>query len=256
MDASMGPTLIQSLQRGMRFIETIAERGPLTAKSISDSTGIVLPTAYHLLRTLIHEGYLCRSEAGCYALGPQFMSVAQLEGRARDYRLVREAMAQLSGATRSHVLIGRLNHGEVKVWSVIEHPCAPRIECWPGMRLPGHATAIGKSILSRMPDAERDDYFRRNPLNACTSHTVTNLSRLEGGWADGLLSTSEQEFCYGVACAATPMVDVDWLASVGISYAANRSRRARAELDEHLLRAAAVISNLLCHSQVNQQFVA
>ena len=244
------PTLIQSLQRGMKVIDTIAERGPLTARSISDSTGIVLATAYHLLRTLIHEGYLCRIEDGRYALGPQFECVAQLEGRARDYRLVREVMAQLSAATRSHVLIGILEQGDIEVWSMVEYPCAPRIECWPGMLLPGHATAIGKSILSRMSTCERERYLSRNPLQAYTSHTITTTSRLQYQLSDAPLTVSEQEFSYGITCAASALHHADALASVGISYASNRSRRVRSELDEHLLRATAAISNLLSDSRV------
>src|SRR5689334_1439611 len=108
----------------MKLIDIVAERGPLTAKSRSDSTGIVVATVYRLVRTLVHEGYLVRTQDGRYGLGSQFASVAELEGRARDYRLVREAMARLTAATRSHVMIGGLMHGEVEIWSMVEHPAA------------------------------------------------------------------------------------------------------------------------------------
>jgi IclR family transcriptional regulator, acetate operon repressor len=250
MDAATPPTLIQSLQRGMKVIDTIAERGPLNAKSVSECTGIVLATVYHLLHTLVHEDYLCRLQDGRYALGSQFVSVAQLEGRARDYRLIREAMGQLSAATRAHVLIGILTRGEVEVWSIVEHRGGPRIECWPGARLPGHATSVGKSILSRMSEAQRKQYYRRNPLRAYTSHTITDASRLERQLTGEPLCVSEQELGYGVTCVAAPLQDADLLASVAISYAANRSHRSRAEADVHLVRFAEVISNLLSHSRV------
>lgn len=52
-------TLIGSVQRAMRLLEAVAghECGA-PAKQLARETGLALPTTYHLLRTLVHEGYL------------------------------------------------------------------------------------------------------------------------------------------------------------------------------------------------------
>ena len=251
MDAS-APTLIQSLQRGMRLVEIVAERGPVTAKSLSDSTGIVVATVYRLAQTLVYEGYLARTRDGRYVLGSQFASVAELEGRARDYRLVREAMARLAAATRSHVMIGGLLHGEVEVWSMAEHPAAPQIDCWPGVHLPGHATAIGKSILAHAGTAQRETFLAQHPLRSYTCHTIETSSRLEPHLVARPLSISDQEFRYGVTCLAAPLADASMPAALGLALRSGRSVRAQDEIEEHLLTAAAKISKLLLHNRLTR----
>src|SRR5205823_3132121 len=62
-------TLIGSVQRAMRLLECVAghEHGA-PAKQLARETGLALPTAYHLLRTLVHEGYL-RRDKGLFFLG-------------------------------------------------------------------------------------------------------------------------------------------------------------------------------------------
>ena len=62
-------TLIRSLQRGLRIINVVAAHGPLHAKPVARQVELPLPTAYHLLRTLVHDGYLTRLDDGAYVLG-------------------------------------------------------------------------------------------------------------------------------------------------------------------------------------------
>ncbi|MFD9336960.1 helix-turn-helix domain-containing protein [Streptomyces sp. NPDC060028] len=61
------PTLIGSVQRALRLVEAMYAEGGATAKRLSRITGIPLPTVYHLLRTLSHEGYVQR-EGGAFRL--------------------------------------------------------------------------------------------------------------------------------------------------------------------------------------------
>ncbi|RSS79228.1 winged helix-turn-helix transcriptional regulator [Streptomyces sp. WAC06614] len=61
------PTLIGSVQRALRLLEAMYAEGGATAKRLSRLTGIPLPTVYHLLRTLTHEGYVLR-EGGAFRL--------------------------------------------------------------------------------------------------------------------------------------------------------------------------------------------
>ncbi|MEV7524310.1 helix-turn-helix domain-containing protein [Streptomyces sp. NPDC091371] len=61
------PTLIGSVQRALRLVEAMYAEGGATAKRLSRLTGIPLPTVYHLLRTLTHEGYVQR-EGGAFRL--------------------------------------------------------------------------------------------------------------------------------------------------------------------------------------------
>lgn len=236
------PTLIQSLQRGMCLIAAVTERGPLTARALSETTGIALPTTYHLLRTLVHERYLGRASGGRYALGDQLTSVTQLERRARSLRLVREQMSELVQEARVSVGIGVVHGTDIVMSQFVAHPCTPRFECWPGMTIPGHATAIGKSILARMDCGRRADYFAANPLDELTSQTVTATWRLEKDFTDSTPTHSEQEFCYGISCAAVALDAGGAVAALGAAYAFTRGHRLRDRIDDLLTHAAARIS--------------
>ncbi|OEJ30713.1 helix-turn-helix domain-containing protein [Streptomyces subrutilus] len=61
------PTLIGSVQRALRLLEAMNAEGGVTAKRLARLTGIPLPSVYHLLRTLSHEGYVLR-EGGSFRL--------------------------------------------------------------------------------------------------------------------------------------------------------------------------------------------
>ena len=62
-------TLIGSVQRAVRLLETVAGHDyGAPAKQLARETGLALPTTYHLLRTLVHEGYL-RRDKGLFFLG-------------------------------------------------------------------------------------------------------------------------------------------------------------------------------------------
>jgi DNA-binding IclR family transcriptional regulator len=245
LEPSASPTLIQSLQRGMHLLGAVTEHGPLTARALSEKTGIVLPTTYHLLRTLVHEGYLRRSTAGQYALGDQLASVTHLESRARSLRLVREEMFELAQESRASVSIGVLRGADILISQLVVHPCTPRFECWPGMTIPGHATAIGKNILSRMDAEQRTDYVARHPLEELTSQTITATWRLEKELTVSALAHSDQEFHYGISCAAATLKDVSTAAALGAAYAFTRAYRLRDRIDEMLTGAAERISEII-----------
>ena len=65
-------SLVRSLQRGLHIVNVVAAEGPLHAKRIARSVTLPLPTTYHLLRTLVHDGYLVRLDDGAYVLGDRF----------------------------------------------------------------------------------------------------------------------------------------------------------------------------------------
>jgi DNA-binding IclR family transcriptional regulator len=89
--------LIQSLQRGLRVFDYVASADePVVAKQVARALGLNLSTAYHLLTTLEHEGYVARTANRAYqpvlrieprpsashATGREMVQVQRLLGRA------------------------------------------------------------------------------------------------------------------------------------------------------------------------------
>lgn len=65
-------SLVRSLQRGLQIINLVAAEGPVHAKLVARTVKLPLPTAYHLLRTLVHDDYLVRLDDGRYVLGERW----------------------------------------------------------------------------------------------------------------------------------------------------------------------------------------
>lgn len=111
---SSAPTLITSVQRALHLVDEVGAAGrPLPAKALARRTGLALPTAYHLLATLVHEGYLTRVDH-CYALGDRILALSEPGSRAargaRFRPVLREAHETLGAAvlTEARALERRL----------------------------------------------------------------------------------------------------------------------------------------------------
>ncbi|WP_329620339.1 helix-turn-helix domain-containing protein [Streptomyces sp. NBC_01255] len=123
------PTLISSVRRALVLLEAVAEHGEITAKRLSRETRLPLPTTYHLLRTLVHDGYL-RRERGTFRLGP---AVPRLAGRGPGpgpgVRLA-EWLGVLRDELGAPVYYADLADGEVRVVAVAESPERRAVEEW------------------------------------------------------------------------------------------------------------------------------
>lgn len=84
MGATEGPTLITSVQRAFRLMEAVgAHEGGVPAKQLARETGLALATTYHLLRTMVHDGYLRKLDDGTFVLGER---LGALHGGAASRR--------------------------------------------------------------------------------------------------------------------------------------------------------------------------
>ncbi len=217
--AETAPTLIQSVQRALHLVEAVSARhGRARAKELARDLGLSLPTTYHLLRTLTHEGYLKRLDDGSYVLGPTLLQVATQDRMAATLARARPAMTGLRDELRSPVYLAAYVDGEINVVEIVDSAKAPSIDLWVGMHDSAHATALGKCILSALAEDERRDYLARHPLHALTRRTVTNRTVLESEISRGLpIARDQEEYALGVKCIAAPVVTTDFLGAVAVA---------------------------------------
>lgn len=88
MDEPPKLTLVTSVQRAVHLMEALASYpNGAPAKRLARQTGIHLSTTYHLLRTLIHEGYVKKLGNGLFVLGDSLIvlgAIATLVSAIRD----------------------------------------------------------------------------------------------------------------------------------------------------------------------------
>jgi DNA-binding IclR family transcriptional regulator len=232
MGASEGPTLITSVQRAFRLLEAAgAHANGAPAKQLARETGLPLATAYHLLRTLVHDGYLRKLDDGGFVLGDKLRTL-HTGGRGQALlSRVRPALAALRDELSTAAYLTFYEDGEIRVAEIVDGPRAPRVDLWVGFEDAAHATALGKTVLRELDDEARKDYLSRHHLADLTPRTITDppelLRRLDAAPLAPAV-TDLEEYTLGTVCVAVPVYSGDTLGSLGVSLPADRLSRLEA----------------------------
>lgn len=221
-------TLIGSVQRAMRLLETVAGHTyGAPAKQLARETGLALPTTYHLLRTLVHEGYL-RRDKGLFFLGEAAERLSSSGAEQKRRSTVVDTLARWRDAIGAPVYYAVYREGEIDVVCVSDTPANPAVEEWADFRETGHAHAIGQCLLSQLDEEARRDHLDRHPVRTLTPYTVRDdhslMRRLERTRRMELVM-ERQEYVLGTVCAAIPITVGSTAASMAISLPAHQADR-------------------------------
>ncbi|WP_374011110.1 IclR family transcriptional regulator [Streptomyces ipomoeae] len=217
-----------SVQRAMRLLEAVAEREHgAPAKQLARDAGLALPTAYHLLRTLVHEGYL-RREKGLFFLGGAAERLGSSGAQQKRRSTVSETLAHWCDQIGVPVYYAVYRDGEIDVMCVADSPSTPAVEEWADFRETGHAHAVGQCLLSQLGDEARRDHLARYPVQSITPYTVrdneTLLRRLDRiGRMEPVVE--RQEYALGTVCAAIPITVGTTAGTLAISLPARQADR-------------------------------
>ncbi len=241
------PTLIGSVQRALRLLEAAGSHsGGAPAKQLAREAGLPLPTAYHLLRTLTHEGYL-RREGGVFVLGEAAGRLAAGGLQQKRRSIILDSLAHFRDAVGAPVYFAVYREGEIEVVGVSDTPGSPACEEWADFRQTGYAHAIGQCLLGQLDEDARRDYYDRHPVDAITPYTVRDLRSLENRiGALGRMQTviERQEYALGTVCAAIPITAGDAVATMAISLPLHHQDRLLCVVDRLRCEVGALLSTL------------
>ncbi|MGW2639087.1 IclR family transcriptional regulator [Streptomyces sp. NPDC001348] len=245
MAAQDGPTLIGSVQRAFRLLEAVsAHANGAPAKQLARETGLPLATAYHLLRTLVYDGYVRKLDDGGFVLGDKLQTLHVRGGGQALLSRVRPTLAALRDELATAAYLTFYEEGEIRVAEIVDGPRTPRVDLWVGFEDAGHATALGKTVLRELDDDARRDYLSRHHLADLTPRTITSapelLRRLDASPVAPAV-TDLEEYCLGTVCIAVPVYSGDTLGSLGVSLPADRISRLE-EIRDRLLQTASRVT--------------
>jgi DNA-binding IclR family transcriptional regulator len=236
----------------MRLLEAVARHGHgAPAKQLARETGLALPTTYHLLRTLVHEGYLLRDK-GMFFLGEAAERLASSGAWQKRRSTVVETLALWRDTVGAPVYYALYRDGEIDIRCVADSACTPAVEEWADFRETAYAHAIGQCLLSQLAPSARRDHIDRYPVESITPYTVRDgpalLRRLDHmGRTDPVVE--RQEYALGTVCAAIPVTVGSTAGAVAISVPAHQAdrlvpavRRLQNEMDRMLGSLALSIS--------------
>ncbi|BCM72515.1 MULTISPECIES: IclR family transcriptional regulator [Streptomyces] len=229
MGGQEGPTLITSVQRAFRLLEAVSEHeNGAPAKQLARETGLPLATAYHLLRTLVHDGYVRKLDDGGFVLGDKLNSLHTAGGTQTLLSRVRPTLTALRDELSSAAYLTFYEDGEIRVAEIVDGPRTPRVDLWVGFEDAGHATALGKSVLRELDEDARRDYLSRHHLADLTPRTITSVPELLRRIESPPLApavTDLEEYTLGTVCVAVPVYRGNTLGSLGVSLPAERQER-------------------------------
>ncbi|NYT35917.1 IclR family transcriptional regulator [Allopusillimonas soli] len=202
------PATIPAVTRVMSIFETFArERRDLGNSEIARLIGVPDSSCADLLHTLHQAGYVVRM-----ARSKRFYPTSRLQaiasGIAENDPLAQvstEAIETLTEKTGETALCGRLESGFVRIVGFNEGRYELRYILKVGEKIALHASALGKALLSVIPQEEAQQQLRIKPLRKLTPDTVTSLPLLERnieetrsrGWSE-----TQGEGVIGVAALA------------------------------------------------------
>jgi len=228
------------LVKAFALLETLsATQRAMALATLAGQCGLAKPTAHRVLGDLTRLGYVERVDTGVYRLSEKFHRLAA----GREPALLAAAgpaLEKLHEHTGETINLGVMRRDRIVYLRVLESAHPLRRVAEPESVDPVHSTALGRAIVSQLPEDDWQPHLTDLPTEGRTPRTVTDPEALRrtlrrakrNGYAE---ETDENDL--GVMCIAAPLFDAQGVAAaVSISAPSARiDRQRRRDLIEALL---------------------
>jgi len=173
---------IKVLDKSLSVLELLLQKSSsMNMTELSEKLGFYPSTIHRILDTLKHWGYVEQDpHTQKYQLGLKALELGMAKLHQMD--LVREAtpyLKELVNQCNETVHLGVLEEGEVLYLAKEESSQTIRMISYVGKRAPLHCTALGKVLLTYLPEGERKKILGKRELPRFTEKTITNKEELE-----------------------------------------------------------------------------
>jgi IclR family acetate operon transcriptional repressor len=124
------------------------------------------------------------------------------------HKISRRPMEELAERCEETISLAVRDGGEVVYIEIVRGQAEIGIQSRIGARQPCHCTALGKVLLAWCPGRDRERLVYSRPLQALTTHTITDRERLEEHLAlvrEQDFAVDDQERALGIRCVAAPI---------------------------------------------------
>lgn len=217
---------VQSVERALWMLEEIAKAGPdgVGMAELADRLGMSRSAVWATLQTLMSRGFVAETTGGygrSYVLG---MALARLGDQALSQMTIRDAampfLRRLSGATGLTSRVAILHESVVTVVGRHDAPGAVRFNLRFGQPELLHCSAVGKALLSALPERQVRELVEAQGLPRRTSRTITNIDDLLrhlGTVRSRGYAFDDEEDAEGIVCVGAPVYDHRGSAAAAIS---------------------------------------
>lgn len=200
---------VKSADRTLVVLEHLAEVGSASFSELSTDLNLPKSSTSALLATLESAGWIERDSDRRFTVGLRAWQVGRgyrgHENIADRARPLMDALARDTGET---VQLARLDGTENVYIGISESPSPMRLASSVGMRLPSHATGIGKALLSQLDPQERAKRVNSVTLTPLTEHTIVDREQLLSMLSQCAINDfalDDEEYVIGCRCVAVPL---------------------------------------------------
>lgn len=214
---------VQSVDRAVSILEMLAHDGESGVTKIAERLGVHKSTAFRLIASLERRGLVEQNlDRGKYRLGVGILRLAGATTARLDVVQEARPLARtLATETGETVNIAVLSEGAALYLDQISGTSSLQPHNWVGQRIPLHATANGKVLLSGLTDAQIASEVGQK-FRAYTPTTITSLRKLltdiDGVRTQGYAIVAD-ELEMGLTAIAAPLRNAhgDVIASLSVS---------------------------------------
>ncbi|MGE1061524.1 IclR family transcriptional regulator [Megasphaera paucivorans] len=235
----MNNTVIQSLVKAIHILECFEDEKELGVTEISRKANLNKSTTFNIITTLEAHGFLEQNESNSkYKLGIELFRLGT-KVNTNLRKIAFPYLDELVSQFKETVNFVLRDGDNVVYMDKVESPHSMRISTNVGTRLPLHITAVGKAILSGLPEEELLSIINRLKFIKYTDYTLCNKNDLMQyikkvkafGYAEDF-----EELEIGLTCVAAPIFNFDGRAYAAISIS-GPTPRMNAEIREKMGKA-------------------
>lgn len=248
------PRTVQAVQISLDIIGALKQRRGAGVTELANELKYSKGTIHSHLATLIENEYVVKEERQ-YRLSLQFLELGQLvKDRIDAYDAISDELDDLVDECNELAQFATYEHGRIVYLYKASGENAVQTASTIGKREYMHCTALGKAILSQLPEEQVDGIIEQHGLPKFTEQTITSKPTLkmdlesirERGYA-----FDEEEKIEGLRCVSTPIKanEGEVLGAISVSGPSSRMEGDlyREEIPRMLERSANVI-------EINSQF--
>lgn len=218
-------TGVQSLERAFGLLEEIAKhRDGISHSDLAKSCSLHNSTAFHLVKTLVNLGYVRQGrDSKRYYIGRMVYGLAANSLDEMELVGIAEPLLEdLARQTGEGTHLGMRSGSDVIIAARCEAPSVFQLSVRSRGLRPPHCTALGKILLSELPEKELDLLLRNHQFKAYTSKTITDPERfrreLDSARTNNV-AFDDCEFSDEMRCIAVPVREFTGqiVAAIGLS---------------------------------------
>lgn len=238
---------LETTKRSLELVEALKKSGSAGVTDLANQLGMSKSVVHNHLNTLRQEGYVVKEDDE-YALSLKFLEVGGYTRKQMEaYTAAREPMTNLAEDTGELVNLMTESDGYGVYLYRAKGDNAVDLNTYTGFHTHLHITALGKCIMSSLPEEEWMEIVEKRGLPAATEHSITDTDALR----ERLTQVREQGYTIdnserleGVRCVAAPIEGSDGVAGA-ISVSAPEGRLSLEQAREETQRKVRDTANVI-----------